>query len=298
MDYSRIVEAIILGLIQGLTEFLPISSSAHLRITGLFLPGAVDPGATFTAITQIGTELAVVLYFARDIGNIIRSWWLSVFAKGKGAGKYLTPEQRAEARLGWYIIGGTIPIGVAGIVLQDTIRETFRSLWLISATLIVFGIILLIADKVGRNDRVMRDMTAPHGIAVGLAQTLALIPGVSRSGATISMARALGYDREAAARFAFLLAIPAVLASGFYELYTAIKDANDPALQNLHVYGVEPYSALETLTATTVAFVVGLAVIAFLMRYLKTRSFLPFVIYRIALGGTLLALLGAGVIQG
>lgn len=298
MDYSRIVEAIILGLVQGLTEFLPISSSAHLRITGLFLPGANDPGATFTAITQIGTELAVILYFARDIGNIIRSWWLSVFSKGKGAGRYLTPEQRAEARLGWYIIAGTVPIGVAGILLQDTIRDTFRSLWLIATTLIVFGVVLLLTDRLGRSERVMRDMTARHGLAVGLAQTLALIPGVSRSGATISMARALGYNREAAARFAFLLAIPAVLASGFYELYTAIKDANDPYLQNLTVYGAEPYSWLETLTATTVAFLVGLAVIAFLMRYLKSRSFLPFVIYRIALGGTLLALLGAGVIQG
>ena len=296
MDYSRIGEAIILGLIQGLTEFLPISSSAHLRITGLFLPGATDPGATFTAITQIGTELAVILYFARDIGAIIRSWWLSVFSRGRGAGRYLTPEQRAESRLGWYIIAGTVPIGVAGIVLQDTIRETFRSLWLIAATLIVFGIILLLADRLGKSDRVMRDMTAPHGIAVGLAQTLALIPGVSRSGATISMARALGYDREAAARFAFLLAIPAVMASGLYELYTAIKDANDPAVAAMTV--IPPYSWLETLTATTVAFVVGLAVIAFLMRYLKSRSFLPFVIYRIALGGTLLALLGAGVIQG
>ena len=302
MDYSRIVEAIVLGLIQGLTEFLPISSSAHLRIAGLFLPGANDPGATFTAITQIGTELAVVLYFARDIGNIVRSWWLSIFSKGKGAGKYLTQEQRAEARLGWYIIGGTIPIGVAGIVLQDTIRETFRSLWLISATLIVFGIILLLADRLGRSDRAMRDMSAGHGIAVGLAQTLALIPGVSRSGATISMARALGYNREAAARFAFLLAIPAVLASGFYELYTAIKESASAgwfayAPLSGEEFVVRPYSWLETLTATTVAFVVGLAVIAFLMRYLKTRSFLPFVIYRIALGGTLLALLGAGVIQ-
>ena len=297
MDYSRIVEAMVLGLIQGLTEFLPISSSAHLRIAGLFLPGATDPGATFTAITQIGTELAVILYFARDIGNIIRSWFLSVFSRGKASGRTLTPEQRAEARLGWYIIAGTIPIGVAGILLQDTIRETFRSLWLIAATLIVFGVLLYLADRLGRSKRVMREMSAGHGLAIGLAQTLALIPGVSRSGATISMARALGYEREAAARFAFLLAIPAVLASGFYELYTAIKDANDPYLHNLHVYALPPYSWLETLTATTVAFVVGLAVIAFLMRYLKTRSFLPFVIYRIALGGTLLALLGAGVIQ-
>ena len=297
MDYSRIVEAMVLGLIQGLTEFLPISSSAHLRIAGLFLPGATDPGATFTAITQIGTELAVILYFARDIGNIIRSWWLSVFSRGKTSGPTLTPEQRAEARLGWYIIAGTIPIGVVGILLQDTIRETFRSLWLIAATLIVFGVLLYLADRLGRSKRVMREMSAGHGIAIGLAQMLALIPGVSRSGATISMARALGYEREAAARFAFLLAIPAVLASGFYELYTAIKDANDPYLHNLHMYALPPYSWLETLTATTVAFVVGLAVIAFLMRYLKTRSFLPFVIYRIALGGTLLALLGAGVIQ-
>jgi len=297
MDYSRIVEAIVLGLIQGLTEFLPISSSAHLRIAGLFLPGATDPGATFTAITQIGTELAVILYFARDIGNIIRSWWLSVFSRGKSSGRTLTPGQRAEARLGWYIIAGTIPIGVVGILLQDTIRETFRSLWLIATTLIVFGVLLFLADRLGRSKRVMHEMSAGHGLAIGLAQTLALIPGVSRSGATISMARALGYDREAAARFAFLLAIPAVLASGFYELYTAIKDANDPYLQNLSIYALPPYSWLETLTATTVAFVVGLAVIAFLMRYLKTRSFLPFVIYRIALGGTLLALLGAGVIQ-
>lgn len=301
MDYSRIVEAIVLGLIQGLTEFLPISSSAHLRIAGLFLPGANDPGATFTAITQIGTELAVILYFARDIGNIIRSWWLSIFSRGKGAGRYLTPEQRGEARLGWYIIVGTIPIGVAGIVLQDTIRETFRSLWLISATLIVFGIVLLLADRLGRHDRVMRDMRTGHGLAVGIAQTLALIPGVSRSGATISMARALGYNREAAARFAFLLAIPAVLASGFYELYTALKE---PAVgwfayapEGGDTFVVAPYSWLETFTATTVAFVVGLAVIAFLMRYLRTKSFLPFVIYRIALGGTLLALLSAGVIQ-
>lgn len=298
MDYSRIGEAIILGLVQGLTEFLPISSSAHLRVTGLFFPGATDPGATFTAITQIGTELAVVLYFARDIGAIIRSWWLSVFSRGRGAGRYLTPEQRAEARLGWYIIAGTVPIGVAGILFQDTIRETFRSLWLISATLIVFGVVLLIADRLGRTDRVMRDMSGGHGIAIGFAQMLALIPGVSRSGATISMARVLGYNREAAARFAFLLAIPAVLASGFYELYTAFTIANDPVLQNTYLYAMAPYSWLETLTATVVAFVVGLAVIAFLMRYLKTRSFLPFVIYRISLGGTLLVLLATGVIAG
>jgi len=296
MDYSNMVSAVILGLIQGLTEFLPISSSAHIRIAGLFLPGAQDPGATFTAITQIGTEIAVVLYFARDIGSIIRSWWLSIFSRGRGAGKYLTSEQRAEARLGWIVIGGTIPIAVVGILLQDTIRDTFRSLWLIATVLIVFGIILWIADRLGKNERVMRAMTGGHGITIGLAQTLALIPGVSRSGATISMARALGYNRESAARFAFLLAIPAVLASGFYELYNAITE---PQVHTgwFDGYGVTSFSWLETAAATGVAFVVGLAVIAFLMHYLRTRSFLPFVIYRIVLGSTLLALLATNTIQ-
>ncbi len=298
MDYSNIVSAVILGLVQGLTEFLPISSSAHLRITGLFLPGAQDPGATFTAITQIGTEVAVILYFARDIGNIIRSWWLSVFSRGRGAGKYLTSEQRAEARLGWIVIGGTIPIAVVGVLLQDTIRDTFRSLWLIAAVLIVFGVLLWIADRLGKNERVMRSMTAGHGVTIGIAQTLALIPGVSRSGATISMARALGYNRESAARFAFLLAIPAVLASGFYELYNAITaSAEWTAMGGSDGYGAQPFSWLEIAAATGVAFVVGLAVIAFLMRYLRKRSFLPFVIYRIALGATLLVLLATNTIQ-
>jgi undecaprenyl-diphosphatase len=296
MDYANMVSAVILGLIQGLTEFLPISSSAHIRIAGLFLPGAQDPGATFTAITQIGTEIAVVLYFARDIGSIIRSWWLSIFSRGRGAGKYLTSEQRAEARLGWIVIGGTIPIAVVGILLQDTIRDTFRSLWLIATVLIVFGIILWIADRLGKNERVMRAMTGGHGITIGLAQTLALIPGVSRSGATISMARALGYNRESAARFAFLLAIPAVLASGFYELYNAITE---PQVHTgwFDGYEVRAFSWLETAAATGVAFVVGLAVIAFLMRYLRTRSFLPFVVYRIVLGTTLLVLLATNTIQ-
>jgi undecaprenyl-diphosphatase len=293
LDYINIVPALILGLIQGLTEFLPISSSAHLRIAGLVMPGAEDPGATFTAITQIGTELAVLLYFRKDIANILRSWFLSVFSRRRGAGRFLTPEQRVQARMGWYIIGGTIPIAVLGLVFQDTIRETFRSLWLIGAVLVIFGIILWVADKVGRTDRVLADMNLPHGLAVGLAQTLALIPGVSRSGATISMARALGYNRAAAARFAFLLAIPAVLASGLYETYSAIKDqiSGEGAIPAI------PFTWYEIGAATAVAFVVGLAVIAFLMNYLKKYSFLPFVIYRILLGGTILVLLATGTIQ-
>jgi undecaprenyl-diphosphatase len=293
LDYINIVPALILGLIQGLTEFLPISSSAHLRIAGLVMPGAEDPGATFTAITQIGTELAVLLYFRKDIANIFRSWFLSVFSRQRGAGRFLTPEQRVQARLGWYIIVGTIPIAVLGLMFQDTIRETFRSLWLIGAVLVVFGIILWIADKVGRTDRVLADMKLPQGVAIGLAQALALIPGVSRSGATISMARALGFNRAAAARFAFLLAIPAVLASGIYETYSAIKDqiTGEGAIPTI------PFTWYEIGAATAVAFVVGLAVIAFLMNYLKKHSFLPFVIYRILLGGTILVLLTMGVIQ-
>ncbi|MEY4899382.1 MAG: hypothetical protein RL294_1193 [Actinomycetota bacterium] len=293
LDYINIVPALVLGLIQGLTEFLPISSSAHLRIAGLVMPGAEDPGATFTAITQIGTELAVLLYFRKDIANIFRSWFLSVFSRRRGAGRFLTPEQRVQARLGWYIIVGTIPIAVLGLMFQDTIRETFRSLWLIGAVLVIFGIILWIADKVGRTDRVLADMKLPQGIAIGLAQALALIPGVSRSGATISMARALGFNRAAAARFAFLLAIPAVLASGIYETYSAIKDqiTGEGAIPTI------PFTWYEIGAATAVAFVVGLAVIAFLMNYLKKHSFLPFVIYRILLGGTILVLLTMGVIQ-
>lgn len=293
LDYSHLFQAVVLGFIQGLTEFLPVSSSAHLRIAGLFLPGAEDPGATFSAITQIGTELAVILYFARDIGSILRAWFLSVFFRGRRAGKYLTPEQRTQAKIGWFIIVGTIPIGVAGFLFQDTIRETFRSLWIVATVLVVFGIILWVADRFARKDRILSDMSAGHGLTIGLVQTLALIPGVSRSGATISMARAFGYRRDASARFAFLLAIPAVLASGLYETYKALKDevtgqATIPAI---------PFSWLETGVATLIAFFVGLAVIAFLMRYLRTRSFVPFVVYRILLGGTLLVLLSQGIIQ-
>lgn len=293
LDFVNIVPALFLGLIQGLTEFLPISSSAHLRIAGLFLPGAEDPGATFTAITQIGTELAVLLYFRKDIADIIRSWFLSVFSRGRRQGKYLTPEQRVQARMGWFIIGGTIPIAILGLLFQDTIRETFRSLWIVGSVLVIFGVFLWLADRFARNDRVLADMNLPQGVAIGLAQALALIPGVSRSGATISMARALGFNRAAAARFAFLLAIPAVLASGFYELFSAIKDqvtgeTTIPAIA---------FSWVEIGSATLVAFLVGLGVIAFLMNYLKKHSFLPFVVYRILLGGTILALLGAGVIQ-
>jgi len=273
-------EAIILGLIQGLTEFLPISSSAHLRIVGEFLPSAVDPGATFTAITQIGTELAVIIYFRRDIVRIIGRWCRH-FSRASGI-----PKGDPDVRLGWIVIIGTVPIGIVGFLAQDYIRDTFRNLWIVAVLLIVFGILLWLADWLGRRTRELDRMTYRHGIWIGLAQVLALVPGVSRSGATTSMGLALGYTRPAAARFAFLLAIPAVLGSGGYELVTALRTGTT---------GYFGYA--ETAVATVIAFVVGWLVIAFLMRYIQTRSFLPFVIYRIALGAAIMILLAAGLLR-
>jgi len=272
------IEAIILGLVQGLTEFLPISSSAHLRILGELLPSATDPGATFTAITQIGTEAAVLVYFRKKIARIISRWFQALTGK--------VPHSDPDARMGWIVIIGTIPIGVAGFLLQDTIRTFNRNLWLIAIVLIVFGIILGLADHFARRTREFDDVTYPSGLTMGIAQALALVPGVSRSGATTTAGRLLGYKRAAAAEYSFLLAVPAVFASGLYELVHALTEPDDG-----------PYGLPETAVATVVAFVVGLAVIAYLMKFLQTRSFLPFVIYRVALGAVLLVLLSTGVLQ-
>jgi undecaprenyl-diphosphatase len=282
-------EALFLGLVQGLTEFLPISSSAHLRIVGEFLPSATDPGATFTAITQIGTELAVLLYFWKDITRIIGRWFFSLRPlSGVPAenGERSIPRNDPDVRMGWLIIIGTVPIVIAGFLAQDVIRSSFRSLWLIAILLIVFGLILGVADWLGRRTRELTDLTYPHGLAFGAAQMLALVPGVSRSGATTTMGLALGYTRPAAARYAFLLAVPAVFGSGFYELLTAIREPS-----------ASPFSGLEIALATIVAFGVGLAVIAGLMAYISKHSFLPFVIYRVVLGTTLLVLLSTGVLD-
>lgn len=276
------LEALVLGLLQGLTEFLPISSSAHLRIAGEFLPSATDPGATFTAITQLGTETAVIVYFRRDIGRILTAWFRQF-----GPAERRPAARHPDVRMGWLIIVGTVPIVLLGFFLQDTIRGAFRSLWLVAIVLIVFGIVLGVADLLGRREKPLDDLSWRDGILYGLAQTLALIPGVSRSGATTTMGRALGYSRPAAAQFAFLLAVPAVFGSGFYELYTSISEPDANA----------PFGYAETAAATVIAFVVGLAVIAFLMSYIKTRSFLPFVVYRVLLGSALLVLLGSGVLD-
>ena len=266
------LEALFLGLVQGLTEFIPVSSSAHLRIVGEFLPNAKDPGAAFTAISQLGTELAVLIYFRKDIASILRAWF-----KRDGS---------AEARLGTLIIIGTLPIAVLGYLGQSYITNNFRSLWIVATTLIVFGLLLGFADKVGRSEKVLANLSARDGVAYGFAQALALVPGVSRSGATIALGRLLGYKREAALRYSFLLALPAVFGSGFYELKSAISDSS-----------VNAYSIPETLGATVVAFIVGYSVISWLMKFISTKTFTPFVIYRVVLGSALLVALATGALS-
>ncbi|MCI2958637.1 undecaprenyl-diphosphate phosphatase [Agromyces atrinae] len=281
----ELLNAIILGIVQGLTEFLPISSSAHLRVVGEFLGTGGDPGARFTAITQIGTELAVVIFFWRDIVRIISQWAKSL------AGR--VPRNDPDARMGWLIIIGSVPIVVLGWFFQDQIETVFRNLWITATMLIAFGILLGIADHVGAKRRKLGDITYPHGVIYGFAQAMSLIPGVSRSGGTITAGLFLGYERAAAARYAFLLAIPAVFGSGFYQVYKSIAEPCTAAATNCKP---EIFGPFETLIATVVAFVIGLVVIAFFMRYISKRSFLPFVIYRIVAGGALMILLATGVL--
>ncbi|MBB4735246.1 undecaprenyl-diphosphatase [Micrococcus cohnii] len=274
------IEAIILGLVQGLTEFLPISSSAHLRIVGEFLPSGDDPGAAFTAITQLGTELAVLIYFWQDISRIIARWFQACLGK--------LPHSDPDVRMGWLIIIGSLPIAILGLLLEDWIDSEFRSLWITATMLIVFAILLAVADKKGRQHRPLKELTVKHGILYGFAQALALIPGVSRSGGTITAGLAMGYTREAATRYAFLLAVPAVFASGLYKLAKALTDSGAAE--------AAPYGMGETLLATVIAFGVGYAVIAWLMKFISSNSYMPFVWYRIVLGLALYVMLGTGMI--
>ena len=276
------LEALVLGLVQGLTEFLPISSSAHIRIVGEFMNKAQDPGARFTAITQIGTELAVLIFFRHDIKAIVVSWFKQVVMRAE-----LGTEGKGQARMGWLIIVGSIPIVVLGYFGRDIITNDLRSLWLIATVMIVFGIILGIADKYGKSERSLSQLSTKHGLLYGAAQALALVPGVSRSGATIAMGRFLGYSREAALRYSFLLAIPAVFGSGFYQLKDAFSSDAAPNV----------FSIPETLAATAVAFAIGYIVIAWLLKFVATKSFMPFIIYRVILGSTILMLLATGVIS-
>jgi undecaprenyl-diphosphatase len=268
------LEALVLGLVQGLTEFLPISSSGHLRIVPALL-GWEDPGAGFTAVIQLGTMAAVLIYFRADLWNIARAWLRDL----------RTPIPRAsqEARLGWFIILGTIPISIFGIVFSAQIESGARSLYLIGSALILFSFVMLAAERVGTRQRSLTEMNGRDGLWVGMAQVLALIPGVSRSGATISAGLFRGFDRVAAARYSFLLSVPAVVLSGLFELRKVGEDGSP--------------SATATAIATLVAFVTGYAAIAWLLRYLGTHSLRIFVVYRIALGVLVLALAAAGAIS-
>jgi len=271
------LQAIVLGIVQGLTEFLPISSSAHISIVGQLFFGGRDPGAAFTAMCQLGTETAVVVYFARDIGRIIGRWFLSIFGQ--------VPRNDPDARMGWLVILGSIPIGVLGLLFQDQIESTLRNLWITVAMLAGFGIVIGVVDRLARNRKELTDLTWRDGILYGLAQALALIPGVSRSGGTIAAGLAMGYKREAAARYSFLLAIPAVFASGLYQLAKVIKDEGASA----------PWGPVAV--ATVIAFVIGLAVIHWLLKYVSTHSFLPFVVYRVLLAAVVAVLLVTGVLH-
>ena len=265
-------EAIILGIVQGLTEFLPISSTAHVLIVSQIF-GWQDPGAAFSAVTQIGTEIAVLVYFRNDIARIISNWFRSL--------RDASLRTNLDARMGWYIIIGTIPISLLGLIFSDQIETAARNLWLVAIMLIVFGVVLGVADALGSRKHDLTELNRRDGLLFGIGQAFALIPGVSRSGATISTGLALGYTRESAARYAFLLAIPAVLASGFYELTKIGKDTNA-------AWG-------PTLLATVIAFFVGIAVISWLLKYVTTHTYKPFVLYRIILGFVVMALLAMGI---
>lgn len=272
------LEAILLGIIQGLTEFLPISSSAHVQIAQelMGLSELTKPELTaFIATIQIGTELAVVVYFFKTIIEILKAF----FTEG------LKPfsEQSGHSKMGWLIIIGTVPIVALGLLFQDYIENQLRQLWVIGVMLIVFGILLGIADRFAPKTRPIEELDLKSGLAFGFGQALALIPGVSRSGGSITVGLMMGFTREAAARYSFLLAIPAVLAAGGYQFLKSYQDLP----QNL---------LLATIAATVVSFVVGYAVIAWLLKYLSKGSFMPFVIWRVGVGALLLIGLGVGAI--
>jgi undecaprenyl-diphosphatase len=268
------VQVIVLSVVQGLTEFLPVSSSGHLAIVSqLFFRD--DAGASFTAVTQLGTELAVLIYFARDIGRIIVAWF---------GGLRNAARRSADYWLGWWVIIGTIPICVLGLLFKDQIRSGVRNLWIVAIALIAFSAVIAAAEYYGKQTRHVEQLTWKDSVIVGLAQCLALVPGVSRSGATISAGLFLGQDRELAARFGFLLAIPAVLASGIFSL----PDAFHPVTEGMSATG------LQLLVATVIAFVVGFAAVSWFLKFLVRHGMYWFVGYRVILGVTVLILLGTG----
>ena len=273
-----LLEALILGLIQGLTEFLPISSSAHVQIAQelMGLSSLTKPQLTaFIATIQIGTEVAVVLYFAKTIAEILGAWFRNAFKP--------FASQPSESKLGWLVILGSLPVVGLGLAFQDQVESDVRQLWVIGVALIVFGIGLGLADHFGRREKEIKDLDLKSGLVFGFGQALALIPGVSRSGGTITVGRMMGFTREAAARYSFLLAIPAVLASGIYQFLKSFQDLPSDLL-------------VGTVFATLVSGVSGYLVIAWLLRYLAKGSFMPFVIWRVAVGSLLLIGLSLGAI--
>ncbi|TGO04501.1 undecaprenyl-diphosphate phosphatase [Serinibacter arcticus] len=278
-----------LGIVQGLTEFLPVSSSAHLRVVGALMLDGQDVGATFTAITQIGTELAVLIYFRHTIVQVVRRWWATL-PEIRAGGRWRNPLRLADpdARMGWLIIIGSLPIVVLGVLFQDAIEGALRDLRFTVFTLAFFAVLLWAADRWGRQVKSLKVLDGRDGIAFGLAQAMALIPGVSRSGGTITAGLAMGYTREAAARYSFLLAVPAVLGSGFYQLAKAIGGHSDGGLV---------VSGGATLLATAAAFVVGFVVIIGFLKIVSSRGYLPFVIYRLVLAGVLAILLLTGTLS-
>ena len=271
------IEVIVLGIVQGLTEFLPISSSAHLRITSeLFFDR--DAGASFTAVTQLGTEAAVLLYFAKDIWRITKAFFRGLFDRSK---------RDLDYRMGWYVIIGSIPIGVFGLIFKDQIRTAARNLWLVATVLVIFALILAFAEYAGSKVRTLEQFTLKDGVTMGFAQAMALIPGVSRSGGTLTAGLLLGLTREAAARYSFLLAIPAVVMSGLFELENVFNpDQGGPAP-----------TGVQMAVATLIAFTLGYASIAWLLRWVTNHTLYLFVVYRVLLGGGLLIALAAGAIS-
>ena len=273
MDYF---DAVVLGVVEGLTEFLPVSSTGHLTIASKLLGLDIDdPAVTgYTAVIQMGAIAAVVVYFARDIWNIIRAWTLGlVHSEYRG---------QLDHRMGWYVIVATIPVGVAGLLGKDLITGALRSLWVVAVALIAWSLVLWFAERVGRQDRPERDLNLTDAIAIGVAQAVALIPGISRSGATISAGLFRGLDRVTATKLSFFMSIPALFAAGLYEL----KDAFSGDI-----------SVGEAVVGVVVAFLVAYASIAWLLRFVAHHTVAWFVPYRVGLGVLLLVLLSAGVLS-
>jgi len=269
-------QTIVLSIVQGLTEFLPVSSSGHLNIVSRLCWGA-DAGASFTAVIQLGTELAVLVFFAKDIVRIIKAWFIGLFHKDR--------RDNLDYKMGWYVIVGTIQIGLIGFLAKDAIRDNLRSLWVTASVLVVFSFVFMAAEKWGSRKRDFDQLTMKDSIIMGCAQCLALIPGVSRSGGTISAGLFIGLKRSVATRYSFLLAIPAVLASGIFSLPDAFNPTHGQAATSSQL-GV----------GVVIAFILGYISIAWLLKFVEKHSLNWFAGYRVIVGVIVLILLGTGVL--